>query len=66
MQGIKAQKFNGPIDCFLQIIRKEGFRGLYKGSVPRLSRVVLNVGLTFTLFEYIKSGMDYLIPDEIK
>ena len=29
-------RFNGPLDCLKQTIRKEGIRGLYKGATPPL------------------------------
>jgi len=29
-------RFSGPVNCFLQTIRKEGFSGLYKGASPPL------------------------------
>jgi len=64
MQGLEASKYNGPLDCFKKIYQNEGIKGLYKGVVPRLSRVVLDVALTFTLFEYIKRGLDYTFPDD--
>jgi solute carrier family 25 citrate transporter 1 len=63
MQGLEAKKYKGAMDCFFTIFKNEGIRGLYKGTVPRLSRVVLDVALTFTLFEYIKAGLDYVMPD---
>lgn len=64
MQGIKADQFKGPVDCFVRTYQNEGIRGLYKGTVPRLSRVVLDVALTFTLFDYIKGLMDVVMPDK--
>lgn len=62
MQGLDGHKFNGPMDCTRQIWKNEGIRGFYKGTVPRMSRVVLDVALTFTLFENIKQLMDYVLP----
>lgn len=64
MQGIKADQFKGPLDCFTTTYRNEGIRGLYKGTVPRLSRVVLDVALTFTLFDYIKNLLDIAMPEK--
>mmetsp|Transcript_26946 Transcript_26946/g.23811 ORF Transcript_26946/g.23811 Transcript_26946/m.23811 type:complete len:292 (+) Transcript_26946:63-938(+) len=55
MQGLQAEKYKNGLDCFVQTFKNEGIRGLYKGAVPRLSRVVLDVALTFTLFEKISS-----------
>jgi solute carrier family 25 citrate transporter 1 len=53
MQGLDAKKYKNSFDCGYQIFKKEGLRGLYKGSVPRLTRLVMDVGLTFTFYEYV-------------
>jgi len=53
MQGLDAHKYKNSFDCGYQIWKKEGIRGLYKGSVPRLTRLVMDVGLTFTFYEYV-------------
>ena len=63
MQGLNASKYNGPLDCFVTIFKTEGIRGLYKGTVPRLSRVVLDVAFTFTAFKYIKESLNYVWKD---
>jgi solute carrier family 25 carnitine/acylcarnitine transporter 20/29 len=36
LQTSQKAQFKGPLDCLLQTIRKEGFRGLYKGATPPL------------------------------
>ncbi|KAK8214771.1 hypothetical protein M8818_002353 [Zalaria obscura] len=36
LQTSQQSHFSGPVDCFLQTIRKEGFAGLYKGATPPL------------------------------
>lgn len=41
------------MDCLVKTYQAEGVRGLYKGSVPRLARVVLDAACTFTLFGQI-------------
>lgn len=35
LQGLNAHNYKGAMDCAKQIIRKEGFGGLYKGFKPR-------------------------------
>jgi len=45
-------------------LKTEGIKGLYKGTVPRLSRVVIDVAITFTLYEYITMFMNKVWPDE--
>jgi solute carrier family 25 citrate transporter 1 len=64
MQGLDAHKFNGPMDCASKIWKTEGFMGFYKGVMPRMTRVVLDVALTFTLYENLKNLMDYVMPDK--
>jgi len=36
LQTTEKSQFRGPVDCFLQTVRKEGFAGLYKGATPPL------------------------------
>jgi solute carrier family 25 carnitine/acylcarnitine transporter 20/29 len=36
LQTSQKAQFQGPLDCLLQTIRNEGFRGLYKGATPPL------------------------------
>ena len=63
MQGLDAHKYKGPLDCATQIWKHEGIRGFYKGAIPRMARVVLDVALTFTLYENIKIMLDKAWPN---
>ncbi|KAG9815785.1 carrier protein YMC2, partial [Aureobasidium melanogenum] len=36
LQTSQKSQFNGPLDCLMQTIRKEGPQGLYKGATPPL------------------------------
>lgn len=51
MQGLEAHKYKNTADCFLQIWRNEGPAAFYKGTVPRLSRVCLDVAITFMIYD---------------
>lgn len=53
MQGLEAKKYKNTIDCAKQIWMKEGFFAFYKGTVPRLSRVVIDVAITFMIYDSI-------------
>lgn len=57
LQGLNAHKYNGTIDCAKQIVRKEGFFGLYKGVKPRMARVAIEVSVTFASYNVIKSSV---------
>jgi len=51
MQGEEAKKlYKGTMDCAMQILRKDGFMFFYSGTLPRLIRVSLDVGITFAIF----------------
>lgn len=64
MQGLEAHKYKNSVDCFMQVLKNEGIRGLYKGTVPRLSRVVLDVAITFTLYEQITKAINVVWPEK--
>eukprot|EP00546_Thalassionema_frauenfeldii_P019093 CAMPEP_0178896398 /NCGR_PEP_ID=MMETSP0786-20121207/1145_1 /TAXON_ID=186022 /ORGANISM="Thalassionema frauenfeldii, Strain CCMP 1798" /LENGTH=279 /DNA_ID=CAMNT_0020566785 /DNA_START=260 /DNA_END=1099 /DNA_ORIENTATION=+ len=57
MQGTKAVHYRNTLDCFNQILRKEGIGAFYAGIVPRLSRVVPGQGIIFMSFETIQESL---------
>jgi solute carrier family 25 (mitochondrial citrate transporter), member 1 len=60
MQGLDAKKYNGSVDCFVKVWKNEGVRGFYRGVEARMTRVVLDVAITFTLVEHIRLLLDKL------
>jgi len=57
MQGTQASQYANTMDCFKQIMSKEGFSALYAGVIPRLSRVVPGQGIIFMSFELIQDSI---------
>ncbi|CAH0402836.1 unnamed protein product [Chilo suppressalis] len=53
MQGLEATKYKNTWDCFVKTWKAEGPLAFYKGTVPRLSRVVFDVAITFTIYDSI-------------
>jgi len=51
MQGLDAHKYRNTFHCMTQIWRLEGPRAFYKGTIPRLSRVCLDVAITFMIYD---------------
>lgn len=51
MQGLDAAKYKGTIDCFMKIAKHEGFFAFYKGTIPRMGRVCLDVAITFMIYD---------------
>lgn len=57
MQGVKASQYANTLDCFKQMLAKEGVSSFYAGVVPRLSRVVPGQGIIFMSFETIQENL---------
>ena len=51
MQGLEAAKYSNTMDCAIHIFRNEGIFAFYKGTLPRLGRVCLDVGITFMIYD---------------
>lgn len=62
MQGLDAMKYGGAWGCIKHVAKTEGFVGFYKGVGPRMARVVMDVAITFTLFENIKRILNHYWP----
>lgn len=58
MQGTKAAQYASTMDCFKQILTKEGIPALYAGLLPRLGRVVPGQGIIFMSFEWIQQQLE--------
>jgi len=63
MQGLEASKYKNSMDCFKQIVTQEGPMALYKGTLPRMSRVVIDVALVFVLYEEVLKVLDRIQPE---
>lgn len=64
MQGIEAKRYKNTLDCARQIMVNEGPKAFYKGTVPRLSRVVLDVGITFMIYDSIMEAINHFWSDK--
>lgn len=53
MQGLEAHRYKSTMDCAFQILKNEGPQAFYKGTVPRLGRVCLDVAIVFVLYEEV-------------
>uniref|UniRef100_UPI00398F7544 tricarboxylate transport protein B, mitochondrial isoform X2 n=1 Tax=Pristiophorus japonicus TaxID=55135 RepID=UPI00398F7544 len=53
MQGLQADKYKSTWDCAYKIMKYEGPVAFYKGTVPRLGRVCLDVALVFIIYEEV-------------
>nr|CAH7768727.1 unnamed protein product [Callosobruchus chinensis] len=62
MQGLEASKYKNTMDCFLQIWKNEGPTAFYKGTVPRLGRVCLDVAITFMIYDSFMEVFNKIWP----
>ncbi|TRY53995.1 hypothetical protein DNTS_015550 [Danionella cerebrum] len=53
MQGLEAHKYKSTLDCALKIMKHEGPAAFYKGTVPRLGRVCMDVAIVFIIYEEV-------------
>eukprot|EP00826_Nyctotherus_ovalis_P050406 TRINITY_DN6170_c0_g1_i5.p1 TRINITY_DN6170_c0_g1~~TRINITY_DN6170_c0_g1_i5.p1 ORF type:complete len:113 (+),score=34.61 TRINITY_DN6170_c0_g1_i5:72-410(+) len=60
MQGLHTEQFNGFLGCFTWIWKKDGIMGFYRGVAPRLARVILDVSLTFSLWNFVMDVFDLI------
>jgi len=51
MQSLDAAKYKNTLDCARQIMTQEGPKAFYKGTLPRMSRVCLDVAITFMIYD---------------
>lgn len=64
MQGLEAKNYSSSADCVMQIVKSEGPLALWKGAVPRLSRVMFSSALIFYFYEELMKQMLVVLPDE--
>ncbi|KAK4878029.1 hypothetical protein RN001_010535 [Aquatica leii] len=62
MQGLEAHKYKNTLDCTLKIWKNEGPMAFYKGTVPRLSRVCLDVAITFMIYDSFMEVFNKIWP----
>lgn len=63
MQGLEAQKYKNTLDCAVKIMKHEGPRAFYKGTIPRMSRVCLDVAITFMIYDSFMEAFNKIWPN---
>ena len=62
MQGLEAAKYKNTWDCIKKIYTQEGPKAFYKGTIPRMSRVCLDVGITFMIYDSFMEWFNKVWP----
>ena len=54
---LNGTAYRSVVDAFPTIVREEGVRGLYKGMLPNLIKIVPNAGIRFLAYDTLKGIM---------
>ena len=54
MDALSKEPYKGMVDCFWQVIRQEGWRGLYKGFGMSLAKIAPAAGISWFIYEECK------------
>ena len=61
MQSLDAKKlYRNSFHCFIRIIREDGILALWKGTTPRLGRLIFSGGIVFTVYEKVIGLLKYI------
>jgi len=63
MQGLDAKRYKSTVDCFTQMLTKEGPGSFYRGVLARMGRVVPGQGIIFMSYEYCVKLVSGLLED---
>ena len=59
---ILTMDIRSSLECIKYIARTDGVRGFYKGCLPRLNRVCIEVGLAFCIFDTVQKMFGKVWP----
>lgn len=59
---MQSGNYTSSVECVKHLARTEGVRGFYKGCLPRLNRVCLEVALAFTIFDTVQNAFNKIWP----
>ena len=50
--------YNGAFHCFRETVRTAGFRGLYRGIVPNMLKVLPATSISYTIFDLLNNAIN--------
>lgn len=53
MQSLDSKKYTSTLNCFVRVFKDEGLKTFWKGTTPRLGRLMLAGGIIFTIYEKV-------------
>jgi solute carrier family 25 citrate transporter 1 len=61
MQSLEARElYKNSIDCLVKVVKQNGIFSLWKGTTPRLARLIFSGGIVFTVYEKVYHGLELL------
>ncbi|KAI9261538.1 mitochondrial carrier domain-containing protein [Phascolomyces articulosus] len=58
MQSLEArQLYKNSVDCLIKVVKANGVLSLWKGTTPRLARLIFSGGIVFTVYEQVYNGL---------
>ncbi|KAG2206346.1 hypothetical protein INT46_002654 [Mucor plumbeus] len=61
MQGLDARTlYKNSLDCLMQVVKQNGIFSLWKGTTPRLTRLIFSGGIVFTVYEKVYHGLELI------
>jgi solute carrier family 25 citrate transporter 1 len=63
MQGLDAGRYSSTVDCVRKVWREDGLLAFWRGTTPRLGRVMCSGGITFTAYEIAMKQILQVWPD---
>ncbi|KAI8885061.1 mitochondrial carrier [Backusella circina FSU 941] len=61
MQSLEARElYKNSIDCLVKVVKQNGIFSLWKGTTPRLARLIFSGGIVFTVYEKVYQGLELL------
>jgi solute carrier family 25 thiamine pyrophosphate transporter 19 len=56
--GSSGDRYDGLLDCFTKMLRREGFSAFYRGIVPSVAKTTIATSLTFSLYRGTKNFLE--------
>lgn len=63
MQGRDAKRYDNTLHCIAHILEHEGVLAFYKGTIPRLIRVCIDVAISFVILESLMDLLHRFFPN---
>ncbi|KAI7906327.1 mitochondrial carrier domain-containing protein [Cokeromyces recurvatus] len=61
MQGLDAKTlYKNSVDCLIKVVKQNGVFSLWKGTTPRLVRLIFSGGIVFTVYEKVYQALEFV------